>query len=54
MIISEKQIMQLMHWTQVLCAQWGINDSHPYDLEIVAKLVQDVNNQQSEDLKEIK
>jgi hypothetical protein len=54
MIISEKQIMQLMEWAQVLCAVWGRQQSHHHELEMVATLIQDINNQQSEELKEIK
>ena len=53
MIISEKQIMQLMEWAQVLCAIWGRQQSHNHELELVAELIQDINNQQSEELKEI-
>ena len=54
MIISEKQIMQLMEWTQCLCAKWGRDGSHYYELELAANLITDINNQQSEELREIK
>ena len=53
MIISEKQIMELMTWTQCLCATWGSFDSKRKDLECAAKLINVINEQQSTELKEI-
>jgi len=53
MIISEKQIMELISWTQCLCNTWVIFDSNHEDLECAAKLINDINKQQSTELKEI-
>ena len=54
MIISEKQIMELMEWTQCLCALWGRQGGNDQDLDEAAKLINDINNQQSEELNEVK
>lgn len=53
MIINEKQIMQLMNFVACLCALWGRQGSNDHDLIEASSLLIDINNQQSEELKDI-
>lgn len=53
MIISEKQIMKLMTYTAALISRMVADHAPIESINEIAKVLDDITNQQSEDLKEI-
>ncbi len=53
MIISEKQIMQLMSYTWWLINRMMQENAFSPEVKAVIKVIEDINNQQSEELKVI-